>query len=186
MNNNDFVSELAKLRPSATFLSLIGYRNESNEVADYSIIFHISYENALKRSLMILESIIPADEFEAQAKQELMDGYYKSINKIAETPIEEVDDVYTYFVNEDGNYIKGIKLHTQTNILHLYGLVNAKRVIIPGQYKHTNKRPLTKAKDKLRKMVPVNRFRQFIIKPSKLEKISVEGLHLLPPNDILI
>lgn len=183
MNNSDFVSELAKLRSSATFLSLMGYRNESSEVADYSIIFHISYENALRRSLMALEPIVPDGTLEAQAKQELMDGYQKSLDKMAATPVEEIEDAYTRFTDEDGTYIKGIKLHTETNTLHLYGLVNAKRVIIPGQYKSSNKRPLTIAKDKLRRMVPVSLFRQFIIQPSRVDSISVEGLSLLPPAD---
>jgi hypothetical protein len=181
MNKEQFVSELAKLRPSATFLSLIGYRNEYSEVADYNIIFHISYENALKKSIFVLESYVPADDMLARAKEELIDGYNSSLNKMANTPVEEIDDEYTRFFDENGKYIKGVKLHTKTNVLHLYGLVNNKRVIMPGHYPTSNKRELTLAKDKLRKMCSVNKFRQFKILPSQVDKICVENISLLPP-----
>lgn len=182
MDQKAFVAELAKLRPSSTFLTLKGYRNESSEVADFSIVFHMSYESALKRSIAALESIVPEDPLEAVAKTELIDGYNASLNKMAVTPIEEIDDAYTRFFDENGKYIKGVKLHTETNILHLYGLVNSKRVIIPGNYPKRNKRALTIAKDKLRKLCPVDKFRQFKIDPSYVDVISVENLSLLPPN----
>jgi hypothetical protein len=183
MNQEKFVSELAKLRTSSTFLSLMGYRNEASEIADYNIIFHMSYENALKRSIIALESVVPADDLQSLAKQELIDGYNKSLNKIATVAVEDIDDAYTRFFNENGTYIKGVKLHTQSNVLHLYGLVNFKRVIMPGLYPTTNKRPLTIAKDKLRKLCPVDKFRQFKILPSQVDRISVENLSLLPPSN---
>ena len=181
MNKEQFVAELAKLRPSATFLSLSGYRNEHSEVADYSIVFHMSYENALKRSIVALEGMVPADDLQAVAKRELIDGYNKSLSKMAETSIEEVDDAYTRFFDNDGSYIKGVKLHTETDTLHLYGLVNSKRILVPGCYPARNKRALTVAKDKLRKMCPVNKFRQFKLTPDQVDRIAVENLSLLPP-----
>lgn len=182
MDQKQFVAELAKLRPASTFLTLVGYRNEYSEVADYSIVFHMSYENALKRSIVALNSVVPEDDYAAIAKRELIDGYNKSLNKMAETPIEEIDDAYTRFFDENGNYIKGVKLHTATNTLHLYGLVNAKRVVMPGIYPKSNKRPLTLAKDKLRKLCPVNKFRQFKILPQQVDSIVVEKMVFSPPT----
>jgi len=182
MNQTKFVAELSKLRPSATFLSILGYRNEYSEVADYSLIFHMSYQNALKRSLLALESIVPASDLESVAKQELVAGFQKSLDKMAEIPLEELEDGYTRFFDEDGKYIKGVKLHDATNTLHLYGLVAHKRVLMPGDYPKSNKRPLTMAKDKLRKLCPVSKFRQFRITPDQVNSISVENLSLLPPS----
>jgi len=182
MDNAKFVSELAKLRPSATFLTLIGYRNEASEVADYSIVFHMSYENALKRSIAALQAVVPVDDLEAKAKRELIDGYTTSLDKMAETHVEEIGDAYTRFYDESGTPIKGVKLHTATNTLHLYGMVNAKRVLMPGHYTKTNKRELTIAKDKLRKLCPVSKFRQFKITSDQVDRISVDNLSLLPPE----
>lgn len=182
MTQDQFVLELGRLRPSATFLSLLGYRNEASEVADYSIIFHMSYTNALRRSLVVLEGVVPDNDYAAIAKKELQASYQASIDKMATTPIEEIDDNYTRFFDETGQYIKGVKLHTATGTLHLYGLVNHKRVLMPGQYKQTNRKPLTIAKDNLRRLCPVNKFRQFKITPYQVDRISVENLSLLPPN----
>lgn len=181
MNKEQFVAELAKLRTSSTFLSLIGYRNEHSEVADYSIIFHMSYENALKRSIEALDGVVPIDDLQAQAKLELLESFQKSLLKMKETSVEDIDDAYTRFTDADGKHIKGVKLHTETDALHLYGLVVHKRVMVPGMYPKKNRKPLTIAKDELRKLCPVNKFRQFKILPSQVDRVAVENLSLLPP-----
>ena len=182
MTQDQFVLELGRLRPSATFLSLIGYRNEASEIADYSIVFHMSYENALRRSLTVLENVSPEGDYQSVAKKELMASYRASLEKIATVPVEEIEDGYTRFFDENGKHIKGIKYHTASETLHLYGLVNFKRVLMPGQYKQTNRRPLTIAKDQLRRLCPVNKFRQFKIVSNQVDRISVENLSLLPPD----
>jgi hypothetical protein len=182
MNQEQFVAELAKLRTSSTFLTLKGYRAESGEIADYNIVFHMSYKNALLRSLAVLESIVPSDALEAQAKKELTESFMTSLDKIETTPIEEIDDAYRRFTDSDGQYIKGVKLHEETNTLHLYGLVVQKKVLMPGVYKKVNSKPLTIAKDKLRRQLPVSKFRQFKITPDQVDSVSVENLSLLPPE----
>ena len=83
---------------------------------------------------------------------------------------------------DDGNYVKGVKLHTATNTLHLYGFVAQKKMLMPGIHKPRNRKPLTIAKDKLRNKCNVSKFRQFKITPEQVDCISVEGLHLLPPE----
>jgi hypothetical protein len=182
MDKTAFVAELAKLRTSSTFLSLMGYRNEHSEVADHNIIFHISYESALKRSIIALQPIVPASDLETTAKEELLASFKQSLANLKETPMEELEDAYDHFKDEDGSYIKGVKLHRESDTLHLYGLEVQKRIIMPGIYKKVNKRPLTIAKDKLKKLCPVSKFRQFIITPNRVEKISVQNISFLPPD----
>jgi hypothetical protein len=99
-----------------------------------------------------------------------------------EKTVEEIEDGYTRFFDDNGSYIKGVKLHTATDTLHIYGLVVHKRLIIPGNYKTVNSKPLTIAKDKLRHLTPVGKFRQFRLLPEQVDAIAVEGLHLLPPD----
>src|SRR5579885_3070010 len=149
MDNMKLIAELSKLRSSSTFLSLVGYHNEHGEVADYSIVFHMSYENALKRSLETLEALKCVTDLEKQAKAELQASFNNSLVKMAETPIEELEDGYTRFFEDDGSYIKGVKVHTATNVLHLYGLVVHKRVRVVGTYPTRNRKELTMAKDKM-------------------------------------
>lgn len=181
MNQQQFVAELANLRPASTFLTLRGYRNEASEIADYSIAFHMSYRSALEKSKAILQGLALSNDLEKQARDELVASFDKSLLNM-ETPIDEIEDGYQRFFDEEGNHIKGVKLHVATNTLHLYGLVVHKRVLMPGNYKQTNRRPLTIAKDKLRYLTPVGKFRQFRLLPSQVDRISVEKLSLLPPS----
>lgn len=183
MDQTQFVNELSKLRPGSTFLTVKGYLNEASEVADYSIVFHMSYENALKKSIEVLEKTKVTGKLEKQAKQELIDSFNRSLAKGASDPeLEERDPTYSHFKDEAGNYVKGVKLHDATNTLHLYGLVVHKKVLMPGHYPEKNKRELTKAKDKLRHLTPVGKFRQFKITPAQVDSISVENISLLPPE----
>lgn len=182
MDQTQFVSELAKLHPASTFLSLKGYRNEASEVANYSLVFHMSYQSALQKSIAVLQDLSLSGDLEKQAREELVASFTNSLIKIWETPIEEIGDGYTRFFDESGNYIKGVKLHIETNTLHLYGLVSQKRVLMPGFYKTKNSRPLTIAKDKLRYLTPCGKFRQFKITPYNVDRISVQNLSLLPPT----
>lgn len=182
MNRESFINELSSIRPSSTFISIMGYRNDHGEVADYNVVFHMSYRNALLRSIAILESVVPTDDLEAQAKKECIESFMTSLDKVETTPIEELDDGYRRFTDSNGKYIKGVKLHEESDTLHLYGLVVNKKVIVPGTYKTKNSKPLTIAKDKLRRLCPVSKFRQFKITPDQVDRISVEGLNLLPPE----
>ncbi len=180
MDQLQFVNELSKLRPSATFLSLMGYRNEAGEIANYSIIFHVSYESTLRRSIEALDSLEPKTDYERIAKEELLDSYWASLDRMATTPLEELlDSNYTYFMDDNHKIIKGIKMH-HSGILHLYGLVNHKRVLLPGNYRPgDSRRPLTKAKDQLRKSLPISKWRQFRLTANQVDRISVENLSFL-------
>ncbi len=179
-NIQDIISELAKLRSNSTFLVLHKYRNESGEIADYNIVFHISYENALRKSIAIVKDYRAVGELAKQAKTEVIDGYRKSLEKIAEQLPEEIEPAYDRCFNDVGDIIKGIKVHRDSGVLHLYGLIHQKRVLTPGTYKKVVSRALTIEKDKIRKLCPTNKFRQFKIQPDQMEKISVCGIELLP------
>lgn len=176
-----FLAELAKLRPSATFLTLQKYRNAAEEVADYNLIFHISYENALKKSIAILESLVPDSDLQLTAKHELLMSWHTSVKKLLTTPIEELEDAYDHFF-EAGKPIKGVKVHRSSGTLHLYGLVAQKRVLTPGNYKKVNSQLLTIEKNKLTRTTPVGNFRQFKVLPNQVGMIKVEKLALLPPS----
>jgi len=182
MNQAQFVAELGKLRPSSTFLSIKGYRNQYGEVANYNIAFHINYKNALERSLLQLGSYVPVDDLEDQAREKILNSLKKSLDNSSEKSEDKRDSAYLHFSDDKGNLIKGVKLHIDTNTLHLYGFVVHKKVIMPGNYPKTNQKPLTKVSNSLRSKLPVGKFRQFKITPDQVESISVENLSLLPPE----
>jgi hypothetical protein len=164
-------------------LVLHKYTNAKGEVADFNIIFHMSYENALKRSIAIVEAFKPTGELQLQAQIEVLASYQESLHKVQTIPIDTVDDGYHHYRDDDGKLIQGVKLHEESETLHLYGLIHLKRVIVPIVYPKVNSRPLTIEKNKLRKLCPVSRFRQFKLQPNQLEKIVVQKLTLLPPEE---
>lgn len=182
MNQQDFVSELSKLRSSSMFLTLKSYLNDASELADYSIVFHMSYKNALEKSIATLNAMSLSTDLERLARREVLTSFENSLVKMASTPIEEIDDAYDRFFDEEGQHIKGVKYHRDTDTLHLYGLVSQKRVLIPGTYKKVNSRPLTIAKKKLTALTSVGKFRQFKITASNVDAIKVGKLELLPPE----
>lgn len=183
MNREEFIEALSNLRPASTFLTLKGYRNGAGEVSDFSIAFHIDYRQALRKSIEIVDEMKLTTPLEKLARDELIESFNKSLVKMEDTPLEEMEDGYTRFFDEEGNHIKGVKLHNATDTLHLYGLVVHKRVRVPGVYPVVNSRKLTIAKDKLRYLTPVGKFRQFRITPYQVDKISVENLTLQSPFD---
>ena len=109
---------------------------------------------------------------------------FNSLNKsLSSTPSkEEKNDSYLRFMDQNGKEIKGVKLHIDTETLHLYGFIVNKKVIMPGVYPKVNSRPLTKAKKKLQSKLAVSKFRQFKLTPEQVNSISVENLSLLPPK----
>jgi hypothetical protein len=158
---------------------LKGYRSQFDEVADYNIIFHASYENALKKSVAILQDYVTNDLLEEKAKNELIASYNASLKKIA-SESEAESDHYVKILDDSGKAIKGVKVHRETGIAYVFGLLHRKHVIQAGEYKSSNKQPFTLIKDKLRKLTPVNKWRQFIVKPGQVEAIKVENLTVLP------
>lgn len=183
MNKQEFVDELAKLRPSATFLYLKSYRNVASEIADYSLVFHVSYKAALQRSIDFLKDFKPINPLQELAKDDLMFDFRNSLWSIPEDETERNQHGYRRFKDQDGNYIKGIKLHIRTDTLHLHGLLAKKYVILPGLYDPKRESNLIKEKKKLRRLCPVGKFRQFKLLPNQVDRISVESLTLLPPNE---
>lgn len=181
MDRDQFVAELAKLRPASMFLAIKGYRNEASEIADYSIAFHMSYRSALQKSITILQQLSLSDDLEKQACAEQLTSFQHALATLKDDELEKMEDGYQRFFDDDGNHIKGIKLLTSNDTLYLYGLVAHKRVLIPGFYKEVNSKPLTIAKSKLRYLTPVGKFRQFRITPNRVDQICVQNLSLLPP-----
>lgn len=185
MNKEEFIEALSELRPASTFLTLKGYRNSVGEVSDFSVAFHIDYKQALRKSIEIVDEMKLTTPLEKLARDELIESFNKSLVKMEETPLEEIEDGYTRFFDEEGNHIKGVKLHNATNTLHMYGLVVHKRVRVYGNYPVVNSKRLTIAKDKLRHLTPAGKFRQFRITPQQVESLRVQNISLLPPTDLI-
>lgn len=183
MNSTQFILKLSNLSPRSTFLSIMGYRNASSEVANYSINFNIDYKNALKNSITYLNKYVATSDLEEKARIELISGFKKSLLKSPEELAKTDSTHYEQFVNADNQVIKGLKLHKKSNEVHLFGLVVHKKVLMPGSYKEKNYGDeYAKVKDQLRAKTSVGKFRQFKINADQVNKVSVNKISITAPK----
>lgn len=179
-------AELSGLRPNAMFLAVLGYRNNFQEVSDFSVLFHIDYKAAIRKSFQIISAYqpIPPDwrnrSFTRQnlldAQVELLDSYRHTL--AGYNPYYTCHGVYSLVAGPDGKVIPGIKLHIKDNILHLEGYRVHKRIHTPGTYPDRNRLALTLAKNFLRLKTPVSAWRQFKLIPGRFRTITVGRLSI--------
>lgn len=166
-----------KIRQDATMLSIMKYRDNFEGLADYSIVFHINYINAVKRSKQILEGISTKNSLEKLAKQELVESFDDTLSG-KKNPRDTSSHAYEPICDPKLQIIKGVRWHTDFSRIYLYGFIVHKRIIEHANYKNDNRMPLKIVKDEMRSKLPVSRFRQFILIPGRFEKLSVEKMEL--------
>ncbi len=189
MKFNDYIKEtFATLRPSAQFAVIKGYTNRYGEVSNHSILWRVSYENVLKRSLEILKNInvneltsdaLPVSVIK-QAQEELVDSFKETLEKGTGNNSNYTNaDTYERVLDIEGKPIKGLKLHKADQILHITGVFRqAKVVLVEGNYPVVNSRPKTIAKKKLRKLTPINKWGQYKLTIDRFDSISIDNIEV--------
>lgn len=173
---------LAVIRKMATlkgnrFASLV-YRAESGELARHTILIGFSYHNAVVKSLGDLKEMkFAANSLEAQAQAELIASFEKTL-AAHEVGKQNADytkkDVYDD-VALDGELVSGIRYNTTDGSFKLFGLSVAKTILENGIFKEVKSKPLTIAKDKLRRSLAVGKFREYKIQNDSLAQAKING-----------
>lgn len=166
-----------KIRQGSTMLAIRGYRNNYDEVADYSLVFHVNYLNAIKRSKQIIEQYEPTNDLEIMAKLQLLDSYADTLSGKGNSR-DTSSHAYEPIIDGDGEVVNGVRWHSDFSRIYLYGFICFKRVITPGNYPEVNHQPLTIVKNKLRRLTPSEKFRSFILIDGRFDKIDVEKMQL--------
>jgi len=150
------------------FASLTYTAKESGEVARHNVLLGFSYRKAVENSLAELEISFPSlSGIEAVAAEELMESFRKTLNG--------TQDGYTKAETYADTAVPGLKVNTNDNSLQLFGLVQSKVVLVPGTFKAVNSAPKTIAKNKLRKGLPVGKFREYAIDSGAIHAARVNG-----------
>ena len=70
----------------------------------------------------------------------------------------------------------------QQNHFQLFGLAHTKTVLVEGEYKTVNSRPLTVEQNKIRKQLSISKFREFALDLGNVDSARVNGetLELVP------
>lgn len=176
---------LKSIRPNSTFLTVKQYMNNFGELSDFSICFHIDYLKSVARAKELLEAYkpVPADvqgrpySFNQLmvARDELVDSYNETLSEKRNSR-DTSSHAYDLIISGDGPVLDGVKLHWSQDILHVYGFQVHKKTYMKGNYPPDKRRPLTIAKDDLRRWTPLGNFRQFKLANGKFHKLVVEKM----------
>jgi hypothetical protein len=166
------VSQTAK---GVTFFGLRNYQNKQLETSNYLINLGIDYEDQKNKDIQYLRTLdITKQTFNSpltlieQARQELINSFIAP----DENRSNGQKNAFTHIC-------KGLKIHNESGLLYIYGYLVNKTVITKGEPKKAvNSRPLTIAKDELRKELKTGKFVSFIVSVGNTIKVSGETLEI--------
>jgi hypothetical protein len=131
-----------------------------NETARHTLLTGINYQKLLQKSIEKLQRLIPTFRgIKRQAADEVLASLQKSLE--AHKAGTQSDD-YT----KKGQYAhvaNGVNINLNDNSIQVFGLAHRKVVLVPGVYPPVNSRPLTIAKNEVRDLLPISKFREFAL-----------------------
>lgn len=157
-----------------TFASFV-YRSKSdNSVARYTVILGGKYSNLLEKSKLELELNLSENKYtgiDLDAANAVLDSINKSI--IAHSNGTQNSD-YTK-KNQYEPLGNGMNINTKDNSIQVFGLLQSKVVIEPGVRKEVKSSPMTIAKNKVRKALPISKFREFAFDIGNIKTVKVNN-----------
>jgi len=158
---------LAKSPTGVSLVSIKGYTNSFGEVSNNLVNVGASLTNAKAKDVITLQSLdvttLGGDSILLEkARVELINSFVNPNENRSNGQI----DAYTIIA-------KGIKVHNITGKIYIFGLRTNKTTIIEGVYPNVNSKPLTIAKNQLRKDLKSNKFTQYAL--DNVESIKLNG-----------
>ena len=147
------------------FVSLV-YTNKQGEKSRYLTHLNVNYKKVVARDLKVLISTMTENETEEQARQELIKSLQSTLDGY--NPEYTKHDYYEALVPG-----RPVKFHE--NELYINSFVMAKVVLVPGVYPKVNSSAKTIAKNRLRKLLKVNKFREFRIDLTQIDTVRANG-----------
>lgn len=160
----------------STFVGLTYTAKGTGETARYVVNMGVSYKNTVTKSFKSLEEVevenLSGLEVEALAEvkaslQNTLDNMEKGLT----------NDNYTKAATYVAIY-DGLKVNVNDGTFEVNGMIVSKKVLVEGVYKKVNSRPLTIAKEKLKKNLPVSKYRSFCLDNDCLDTIRIGGCEL--------
>lgn len=171
MEITQLINTIEKYPNGTSFVGINGYINSKNEISNNLINIGASRLNALKKDRLYLNSIQYVDKLKEQARIEVLESIDNSIAVIEGTQppnsrSQSQIDAYTK-INDN------VKIHNGTGIIHITGLRVSKKVIVKGDYKTVNSRPLTIEKNKIKAKLRSTKYVSF--KLDNFDNIAIHG-----------
>ena len=166
----NLTSVLAKSPTGVSFVSIKGYTNAYGEVSNNLVNVGASLTNAKAKDVETLQALdvttLGGDTILLEkARVELINGFVNPNENRSQGQIE----AYTIVA-------QGIKVHNETGEIFIFGLRNAKTIIEQGIYPIVNSRPLTLAKNSLKRDLKSSKFTMFKLSSTTAIKMNGEEL----------
>jgi hypothetical protein len=151
-------------------VSIKGYTNSYGEVSNNLVNVGASLTNAKAKDVETLQNLdvtaLGGDTILLEkARVELINSFINPNENRSNGQI----DAYTIVA-------KGIKVHNETGEIYIFGLRNSKTIVEQGVYPIVNSKPLTLAKNQLRKELKSNKFTQYKLSSTTTMKMNGEEL----------
>jgi hypothetical protein len=189
MNNEikkAIVTAIAKTIKGTSFIGVRGYTNQQGEVSNYLIIGGISYEKALEHDFNAIkdkQKEVVAELEKTYSKEVVAKAYanvYESLEKrLSSEEVKEAlraqgDKTIRQSDAQNDAYetlAKGVRLHKETQQIHIFGVVAKKTVLKAIEYKATNSRELTIVQNKIKKLCEFkqDKIRTFIFDKAEIK-----------------
>lgn len=196
---NLVLSAVAKTVKGTTFVGIRAYKNKQGEVSNQTLLVGINFENVLIHDFKALKDK-QAEIFQTLAKDKAKNGELYTVEMITEAYQKVYNSLEKRLSDEttkealraqgDKTLIasdaqadayehiaKGVKRHTVTGELHIFGLCVKKTVIEPIEYKTVNSGDIVILQNKIKKLCE---FKQDKYKNFKFESATVklQGIEL--------
>ena len=167
---NSLSNALAKSPTGVSFVSIKGYTNSYGEVSNNLVNVGASLTSAKYSDIETLQSLdvtaLNGDSILLEkARVELINSFIAPNENRSNGQI----DAYTIIA-------KGIKVHNQSGEIYVYGLRKSKTTLVEGVYPQVNSKPLTLAKNQLRKELKSSKFTQYKLSATSVIKTNGEEI----------
>jgi hypothetical protein len=160
----------------ASFASFTYTTKKTGETSRYNVLLGAKYIGLLERSLLELSLLdTSAMGIEASLLPVALDKVKASLEKsLAAHKQGEQNPDYT----KQNQYVPlgaGLNANTTDNTLQLFGLVQSKVVLKPGEHKAVVSSPLTIATSKIKRALPIGKFREFALDVGNIHGARLSG-----------
>jgi hypothetical protein len=167
-------SATSKSVTGVSFVSIRNYTNKFGEVSNNLINVGANYEKAKQKDITFLENINFSD-YEFKSDLSLLDEARKVLIASFIKPDENRSNGQ---INAYTHIVSGVKVHNETGVLYIYGHRENKQILTNGEYPIVKSKPLTIAKDELRKLLRTGKFTQYALEIGNEVRANGETLEL--------
>jgi hypothetical protein len=142
-----------------SFVSIKGYKNKFGEISNNLINVGISYQKAKQKDIEFLTNL-DINSFDSKLDKALLEQARTELIQSFITPEKNRSEGQ---INAYTPIIDGVKVHNETGVIYIYGYREKKEILTEGTYPVVNSKPLTIAKNELRKKLSTGKFVNFSI-----------------------